>query len=307
MSNSSDDQTEIKSAQAAGPDARFRLIGIQIGIFERQDGPRIQRYSYLVLCLVFLFTGCASWGTYNPATGRSELILISTPEEIILGNDIHKQLERQYKFSTDTKQVEKIERIGQKVARVSDRQDYGYQFFVVEQDELNAFTVPGGRIYVFSGLIDKLKTEDQIASVFAHEIGHCAARHTIKKFQASMGYSLISSIVLGQVGGSQAQELASMSSNMIMNIVFSAYGRQDEYEADRLGIRYLSLSGYSPSASIESLEILARESQISLCASLGTSWPFTVTKDTAGAGNSSFSSSTHAASHPSSSRTCRKA
>jgi predicted Zn-dependent protease len=211
--------------------------------------------------LFFSIAGCASLGTYNPATGRSELIFISTPEEVALGNDIHKQLDQQYKSSTKREHIDKINRIGRRLAQVSDRRDYTYQFFVIEQDDLNAFTVPGGRVYIFSGLIDKLETEDQIASVLAHEIGHCAARHTIKKFQAALGYNLISSIVLGQVGGPQAQEVASMSSNMIMSIVFSAYGRQDEYEADRLGVKYLHAAGYDPAASVESLEILARETQ----------------------------------------------
>jgi len=200
-------------------------------------------------------------GTYNPATGRNELIFISTPEEMALGNDIHAKLGQQYQFLADTAQTARIQRIGQRVAEESDRQDYDYQFFVIDKDELNAFTIPGGRIYIFSGLIDKLQTEDQVASVLAHEIGHCAARHTVKKFQAALGYNLIGSIVLGQVAGPQAQQIASMSSNMIMNIVFSAYGRKDEYEADRLGVKYLQLSGYDPHASVESLEIIARESK----------------------------------------------
>jgi predicted Zn-dependent protease len=217
-----------------------------------------------ILCLGILFipllSGCASLGTYNPATGRNEFIFISTPEEISLGNSIHQQLTQQYRILNQTAEAEHIRRIGRQLAQVSDRQDYQYYFFLVEEDEMNAFTIPGGRIYIFSGLVDKLKSDDQIASVMAHEIGHCAARHTIKKFQAALGYNLIGSIVLGKVGEG-AQQIASMSSNMIMNIVFSAYGRQDEYEADRLGIKYLYLAGYNPQANVETLEILQRESQ----------------------------------------------
>jgi len=216
---------------------------------------------YYSLLLIFLFSGCASMGTYNPATGRSELIFISTHEEVSLGSNVHKQLDQKYTFSSDTVQIDRVKRVGRKLAQVSDRQDYTYQFYLIENDELNAFTIPGGRIYVFTGLIDKFTTDDELASVLSHEIGHCAARHTVKKFQAALGYNLIGSIVLGQIGGQQAQELASMSSNMIMNIVFSAYGRQDEYEADRLGIKYLDLAGYDPNASVATLEILEQESK----------------------------------------------
>ncbi len=217
---------------------------------------------FLVLNLFVLFTvmGCASLGTYNPATGRKEFIFISTPEEVSLGNDLHQQLSQQFKISDQGKDKERINRIGQRLARVSDRQDYTYQFFLIEKDEMNAFTTPGGRIYVFSGLINKLTSDDQIASVLAHEIGHCAARHTIKKFQAALGYNLIGSIILGQVGEG-AKEIASMSTNMVMNIVFSAYGRRDEYEADRLGIKYLHQAGYDPDATIVTLQTLQRESK----------------------------------------------
>lgn len=211
--------------------------------------------------LACVLSGCASLGTYNPATGRNEFIFISTPEEVSLGNQVHQKLDDQFEFSNEATKVERLRRIGQRVARVSDRQDYTYRFFLVEKDEMNAFTTPGGNIYLFSGLMDKLTEDEQIASVLAHEVGHCAARHTVKKFQAALGYNLIGNIVLGQVGGEKAQQVASLSSNMVMNLVFSAYGRKDEYEADRLGIKYMRLAGYDPNASIAALEILQRESK----------------------------------------------
>jgi predicted Zn-dependent protease len=211
--------------------------------------------------LACILCGCASLGTYNPATGRNEFIFISTPEEVSLGNDVHQKLADEFKFSSDTAKAERVRRLGASVAQVSDRQDYTYRFFLIEKDEMNAFTTPGGNIYLFSGLMDKLKEDDQIASVLAHEVGHCAARHTVKKYQAALGYNIIGSIVLGQVGGEKAKEITSMSSNVVMNLVFSAYGRQDEYEADRLGIKYLRSAGYDPKASIATLEVLQRESK----------------------------------------------
>ena len=178
-----------------------------------------------------------------------------------MGGDIHQKLTQEMIISNEQAQTERIRRIGQRLAQVSDRQDYQYHFFLVEKDELNAFTTPGGNIYMYSGLMDKLSTDDQIASVLAHEIGHCAARHTVKKFQAALGYNLVGGIVLGQIGGEQARQITSMSSNMIMNIVFSAYSRRDEYEADHLGVKYLRLAGYDPRGSVETLEILDKESK----------------------------------------------
>jgi predicted Zn-dependent protease len=207
-----------------------------------------------VLCL-----GCTTM--YNSATGRNEFIMISTTEEVQMGRNIHETIMSQNRVSTDRELVSRINKIGQRLARISDRQDYTYNFFVIESDELNAFTVPGGNIYIYTGLIKKLTTDDQIAFVLAHEMGHCAARHTTKKFQAAMGYNLIGNILLSRVQEGSMRQVASLSSGAIMNLVFSAYGRHDEYEADRLGVKYLYLAGYDPQAAMESLGVLQREMQ----------------------------------------------
>ncbi len=216
--------------------------------------------SVFAAAIACLFAGCASLGTYNPATGRSELIFITTPQEVDLGNDVHQKLLKEYRLSDQAAETERVQRIGERLVQVSDRKDYEYHFYVVEKDEINAFTTPGGNIYLFTGIMDKLTTDDQVASVIAHEMGHCAARHTVKKYQAALGYNLLGGVVLGQVGGEGARQIASMSSQAVMNLVFSAYGRKDEYESDRLGVKYLRLAGYDPQASVEVLEMLQRES-----------------------------------------------
>jgi predicted Zn-dependent protease len=189
------------------------------------------------------------------------MILIDTPTEVSMGEGLHRKLTGQLKLSSQELKVQRLRRIGQKVAAVSDRRDYEYHFFLVEKDEMNAFTIPGGYIYMFSGLLDKLTSDDQVAFVLAHEVGHCAARHTVKKFQAALGYDLIGGLVLSRVGGEQARQLASMSSDVMMRLVFSAYGRGDEFEADRLGVKYLKSAGYDPGASVAALEALRKESR----------------------------------------------
>ncbi len=203
--------------------------------------------------------GCTTM--YNPATGRKEFIMISTSSEVEMGKSIHESITRKYKLSRNIAQIERVRRIGEHVARISDRQDYAYHFYVLEDDEMNAFTTPGGNVYVYSGLLDKLKSDDQIASVLAHEIGHCAARHTVKKFQAALGYDLISTIALNAIGEGTAQQIAQLSSGAVMNIIFSAYGRQDEYQADQLGVKYMYRACFDPQAAIETFRILEADSQ----------------------------------------------
>ena len=209
----------------------------------------------------FLLTSCASLGTYNPATGQKEFIFISTQEELALGDQVHRQIIQQYAPSFDAALNQRVQNVGQRLAQVSDRQDYPYQFFVIDDKELNAFTIPGGRIYVFRGLLERITRDDQLAAVLAHEIGHTAAKHTVKKFQAAMGYDLISQIVFGAIGEGQASQIASLSSGAIMQIVFSAYGRKDEYQADSLAIKYMNLTGFDLNGIIEVFEILKAASE----------------------------------------------
>lgn len=210
---------------------------------------------YILLGMIVFLGGCT---TFNPATERNELIFISTPEEVAMGVQADQELSSKNKVISGTEEAERLERIGQKVAHVSDRQDFAYHFKLVESEDLNAFTVPGGFIYFYTGLFRKLKTDDQVAAVLAHEIGHCAAKHTVKRFQAALGYNLVSSM-MGQVMTAKAPGAASimsMGANAVAQLAMSAYSRQDESQADHLGIKYLRLSGYNLNAMIEMFEIL---------------------------------------------------
>ena len=213
------------------------------------------------ICLVaFLFSGCAGLGAYNPATGKNEVIFLSTKEEIALGRQSHTEFMEEIALSKDSVLWEQINRIGPRLAQVSDRQDYSYQFYLVEGDDLNAFTTPGGNIYVYTGLMRALKTDDRIAGVIAHEIGHCAAKHVAKKFQKALGYNLIYSIALTAAGDGNRQ-LVESGSGALMKLAFSAYSRKDEYEADRLGVKYTTLAGFNPHGLIEGFQILQSQEQ----------------------------------------------
>jgi predicted Zn-dependent protease len=212
----------------------------------------------IFLSLSLFLLGCST--IYNPATGRNETILLSTASEVSMGQDLHQSISREYKFSTDSDKLIRLKNIGERLSAISDRQDYQYHFYLINKDELNAFTTPGGFVYVFTGLFDKLKTDDAIAGVVAHELGHCAARHIAKKFQASLGYTIVGTILLSQVNA-EARAIAQQSSDVAMNLVFTAFSRQDEYQADSLGIKYLFLAGYNLNGMIDAFELLQKESK----------------------------------------------
>ena len=205
-----------------------------------------------LLVVLFFLGGCA---TYNTATGHNEMIFVNTSQEVSMGRDLHEKLIRQERMITDGPEYDRLIRIANRLARISDRQDYQYHFSLIDKDELNAFTTPGGYVYVYSGLLHQLPTDDAVAAVLAHEIGHCAAKHTVKKFQAALSYDLVRNVLLSLISP-EAKTVASWTADGVMNLATSSYGRHDEYEADRLGIKYLYLAGFDLNGMIKVFEVL---------------------------------------------------
>ena len=138
-------------------------------------------------------SGCAT--VYNPATERKELIFITTPMEVALGKNAAMQVQQQYAFIKDPKEINRVTEIGERLAKVSDRTDLKYHFSVVQDKEINAFTMPGGYIYINSGLLE-MTNDDELACVIGHEIGHVAARHIAKKLQVQLGYDILMNVAL---------------------------------------------------------------------------------------------------------------
>lgn len=208
--------------------------------------------------LVLSIAGCV---TYNSATGRKELIFVSTSQEVSMGKSYHQEFLNKEKVIVSGEEYDRLNRIGRKIALISDRQDYQYHFYLIDKDEFNAFTVPGGYVYFYTGLFRELKTDDAIAAVLAHEIGHCSAKHVIKKFQAAQGYNWARSLVLDIVnlrapGAGSMGSLAALGADGIVSLAMTAYSRQDELEADRLGIKYLYLAHYDLNGMINVFEVL---------------------------------------------------
>jgi len=219
-------------------------------------------YYFIPLSVLLFLQGCSSLGTYNAATGRNEFVIISTATEVSMGEDIHADILKDNDLSSEGNENYRLENVGKRLLRVSDRQDYQYNFFVIDKDEMNAFTTPGGNIYIYTGLLNKLKTDDQLAAVIAHEIGHCSAKHVVKKFQAALGYNFIGSLILNQVDfQTSTRNILKSNSNLVMDLVFAAYSRKDEYQADRLGLKYMHLAGFDLNGMIEAFEILDSETE----------------------------------------------
>jgi len=209
----------------------------------------------LAVILVINLLGCAS--EYNVATGRQDLIMFDTEAEIKMGQSVSRSLEEKYKPVKDYDLQAKVEEIGQKIVSVCDRKDINYRFKVLDDKEVNAVSLPGGYIYLFKGLTDKMKNDDEYAGVIAHEVGHVVAKHIIKKLQAALGYNLMN-LLLIPIGNADAIQGA----NAAFAAVFLAYSQEDEFLADKLAVKYTQLAGYNPEGVLTLLEKLKDQKEI---------------------------------------------
>ncbi|MCU0665885.1 MAG: M48 family metallopeptidase [Candidatus Omnitrophica bacterium] len=207
-----------------------------------------------LLLLSVLLGGCVT--VYNPATGKNEAMFIDTPLEVSFGENMDKQIKKEMKLSNNPLMVSRLEKIGNAVAGVSDRKDITYRFRVIDDKQLNAFTIPGGYIYVNSGLMDAAN-DDELACVIAHELGHLAARHPAKKMQAALGYQ----VIVGIAAGFDAKDYMMQAMDAVFSISSLGYSRKDELAADKLSVKYSRRAGYSPYGMVTMFAKLEKEAK----------------------------------------------
>lgn len=185
---------------------------------------------------------------------------VSTQQEVALGAQYSQQINSQLPIIQDPEVNRYINVLGDSIARLTSRGDLEWHFFVVNSAEVNAFAVPGGYIYVNRGLIDRAKNLSQLAGVLGHEIGHVVKRHTIKQMQQQQGAQVGVTLgcVLLNVCGS---EIAQAGINIAGGAIFAKFSRDDEAQADEVGIDNVVRAGISPKGIPEMFQILLNERQ----------------------------------------------
>jgi predicted Zn-dependent protease len=209
-----------------------------------QVGRSVYTAGRAAVIAVLIVAGCATTGI-----NKGDFNLISSSDEVEMGKEFASQVDSQFVISGDEELGAYVQSVGDRIVRVCDRQDIEYRFTVIEKDELNAFALPGGYIYIYTGLMRALDDEAQLAGVLAHEVGHVTARHSTERLTAMYGYQIIASLVLGDNPNSYAVLVA----NIFSTTGFLAYSRENEFEADRLGATYATDSGYDPNGVAELL------------------------------------------------------
>lgn len=210
----------------------------------------------LVPAAVLLLGSCA----VNPATGRSDFTPLMTPsQELNVGAGEHPKILKQYGGVYDEPQVAGyVASIGGRMAANSELPDLRFHFTVLDSPEVNAFALPGGYVYVTRGLLALANSEAELASVLAHEIGHVTARHSAQRYNRSVGLALGGAILGVLTGSQQIGDLASQGGQLYL----LSYSRDQEFEADQLGIRYLTAAGYDPYAGADFLDALQEYSAL---------------------------------------------
>ena len=184
----------------------------------------------------------------------------SEDEEVRISREFRREASKQLKFETNPEVERYIDRIGQRILSTMGPQPFDYRFFVIEESQLNAFAVPGGSIFFFTGLIEKAKTTSEIAGVLGHEIVHVKGRHMARQsgLDAISLLSMLGALLLARSGSGGAQA-AGVVGQAIAATRQIAYSRQLEMEADTLGVRYMATAGFDPKGSVGFLKILDQE------------------------------------------------
>jgi beta-barrel assembly-enhancing protease len=187
---------------------------------------------------------------------------ISTQQEVQMGTDYAQQINAQLPIVKDPEIVRYINVIGDSIAKLADDRNLDWQFFVVNANEVNAFAVPGGYVYVNRGLIARAQRMDQLAGVLGHEIAHVTQRHSVQQMEKAQGANVGVTLacVLTSVCNNQA---AGAAINVAGGALFAKFSRDDEAEADAEGVKNVVRAGIDPRGIPEMFQILLNERETS--------------------------------------------
>ncbi len=214
------------------------------------DRSRFTLFGVLLVFLSFILSACAT----APYTGRSQLMLIEPAQELALGQKASASVLSQSKLSKNPTYVGKVEQIGRKIAAAANRRDFAWEFRVIDEPKtVNAFCLPGGKVFVYTGMFKYAQSDGELATVIAHEVAHAVARHGAERMSTAM---------MAQVGQQVAASALNIQSPVALQAFNTAYGvavgvgvilpysRTQEYEADRIGLILMAKAGYDPNAAV---------------------------------------------------------
>lgn len=213
----------------------------------------------LAIALVMaVFALCSYVGSkeFNPVTGEEQYIGLTQHQEIALGLQAAPQMIQQHGGLHPDPQLQAlVDQVGERLVRGSAAREtnWRYEFHLLSDPQtVNAFALPGGQVFITDALFGRFETEGQLAGVLGHEIGHVVARHSAQRLaKQQLTQGLTGAVVVATESAGAAQAAA-----VIGNLVNMRYGREDELQSDKLGVRFMADAGYDPRSMIRVMEIL---------------------------------------------------
>lgn len=184
---------------------------------------------------------------------------LETSIEKTMGKNVHDAFRAKPGFSNNKAELERVGRIARRLVPQCERKDIDYTFAILKSEEINAFAAPGGYIYVTQGLLNAVSSDDELACVIAHELGHVNKKHTIRQAEKA---GLMSALIalMGLKDETKKYQTAAAIAAFFVNQKFS---RDDEFEADRMAVRYAYKAGYNPNAMIRFFDRINKDTKLS--------------------------------------------
>jgi Putative Zn-dependent protease len=212
---------------------------------------RVSSSLALGMALLLTLGSCAS----NP-TGGADFVLMSERRELEIGKEEHEKLIKQAPIYQNERLQAYVEQVGQRLAAISHRPDLEYHFTIIDSPDINAFALPGGYVYINRGLLTLLTSEDQLAAVLGHELGHITARHAVRQQTAARTSNILATTAAVASVITTGTTVLGETASLFGGALVSGYGREMELEADGLGAEYLVKAGYDPKAMVQVIEVL---------------------------------------------------
>ena len=214
----------------------------------------------LIIAVFGLISYCTNV-TENPITGEQQRIQLSPRQEITLGVEARDELAVEYGGLYPNRALQAyIDRVGTEVVSesVASESPYPFEFHLLDDpNTVNAFALPGGQIFITTGLLQRLETEAQLAGVLAHEVGHVIARHGAEHLaRQQLGAALVNAVGVAASETPEQGQQAAVVAQAINQLIGLRYGREDELESDRLGFQFMTNAGYNPQGIVELMQIL---------------------------------------------------
>ncbi|UCD74444.1 MAG: M48 family metalloprotease [Phycisphaerales bacterium] len=212
------------------------------------------RFGLLILSLILL-TGCAT----NPATGRRQFNLMSISQQTALGEQAQPELIAEYGGEVQSPELrEFFKRVGTRVARQVEEpyRDLPWEFTLLDSEVINAFALPGGKVFMTRGLLAYMDNEAQVAGVLGHEVGHVTAEHAGEQLSYAMGAQVFANVLLAASEGGDYSQLTELLVGVGGQGFLMKFSRDHEYESDIQGLKYMTRAGYDPHAMADVLNIL---------------------------------------------------